>query len=697
MNAIPDSEIRHEDEHPMRLNESGDAGNQTMAMQEVPRAHGNLQAADAATSGAPEETQRSGWVGAYTPTEQTDPSQSEVATSDSVGEFTTSGRLEDDKRYRSMLVMMQYGKWPEVVDTLTALKRAYPNEPILDSLFNEAQLKAELMMRWGTTIKGRRMTVRQERMLRRSIPFVLLFSLAFLGLSFYQSFVAPSRQVVAMEKQNQQIVEEAQALTQNGQYQDSLHLYESVLAHDPSNQGALQGIQETRDMMALVAEFDLAMQLADEGNVDRALSFLHSIQTKSPGFRNVDVRIEQLQALEEANQVFGQAEAAYAQQQWVQAVPLYEQVAEMARDFQTATVDQHLNESYYRAGLQLTTLLPAPDAGPELAQEYLRSGKSFDPQHAESALNRLDIYFDGMQALDRGEMGEAINLWQGLYDADPAYLGGYLAGRLYATYLSLAAEAEQQQNPTYARNLYEQAVGLKVEDVSNAQNRLAALIAATTPTPAPTVQQVAAYSPPPAPPAPTPTPEPDLSGWIAFRTNRNGPEEIYLMLPDGTEQKPAPAGLAMRFDELLHQESISWDGSRELRVIAKDGRTDASIYMVDLTLPEGQPRETMVTNFHGDEYDPAWSPQGDKIAFVANHTGNDEIWVANPDGADAYQVTWNEWEWDKRPSFSPDGRQIVFYSNRSGWRQIWVMENNGASQYNLSFNAYDDWDPVWLK
>ena len=105
----------------------------------------------------------------------------------------------------------------------------------------------------------------------------------------------------------------------------------------------------------------------------------------------------------------------------------------------------------------------------------------------------------------------------------------------------------------------------------------------------------------------------------------------------------------------------------------------------------------MLTDFNGDEYDPAWSPQGDRVAFVANHTGNDEIWVVNANGTDAYQLTWNEWEWDKRPSFSPDGSQLVFYSNRSGWRQIWQMESNGGTQRNLSFNAYDDWDPIWLK
>ena len=668
----------------------------TTSSWDLPRAQSFSEYADDVTAPAQEEAERLGRVQEYLTADAVDPPLIPIQPSEQTPDDGATGDLESDPRYRSMLVMMQYGRWPEVLDTLTALKAVYPNEPILDSLLNEATLRSELVVTWGTKIKGRRMTVGQERLLRRSIPFVLLITMAFLGLSFYQSLVAPSRQVVAMEKQNQQIIDEAQMLTQNGQYAESLRLYEEVLSRDPSSTSALQGIQETRDMMGLVAEFDLAMQLANEGNVDRALAFLYGIQTKSPGFRNVDVQIKQLQALEEAKMIFEAAEAAYARQQWLQAVPLYEQVAETATDFQAATVDQHLNDAYYRAGLQLTAQLPAPDAGPAEAQVYLRKGKSVDPQQAETALKRLDIYFDGLKALDGGDLSESINLWQGLYDANPAYLGGYLAGRLYAAYLSLAAQEEQQQNYSYAQNLYEQALGLQVEDVSSAQSRLAAMIAAATPAPSPTAQPVAAaYVPPPAPP--TPTPEPDLSGWIAFRTNRNGPEEVYLMRPDGAEQQPAPTGLAMRFDELIQQESVSWDGGRELRVMTPNGRTDANIYLVDLTIPEGQSREAMLTDFNGDEYDAVWSPQGDRVAFVANHTGNDEIWTVNANGTDAYQITWNEWEWDKRPSFSPDGTQLVFYSNRSGWRQIWVMDSNGGTQRNLSFNAYDDWDPVWIK
>src|SRR5690606_30146792 len=111
-----------------------------------------------------------------------------------------------------------------------------------------------------------------------------------------------------------------------------------------------------------------------------------------------------------------------------------------------------------------------------------------------------------------------------------------------------------------------------------------------------------------------------------------------------------------------------------------EGRSDANIFVADAN---GQGMVSL-TNFNEDEYDPVWSPDGQRIAFVSNHTYNDEIWIMRADGSDQRQLTWNEWEWDKHPSWSPDGGQIVFYSNRGGQRQLWVMGQDGSNQRNIS-------------
>jgi hypothetical protein len=122
--------------------------------------------------------------------------------------------------------------------------------------------------------------------------------------------------------------------------------------------------------------------------------------------------------------------------------------------------------------------------------------------------------------------------------------------------------------------------------------------------------------------------------------------------------------------------------------------------------------EEQVTFFgSGIAYNGVWSPAAERIAFVSNDSGDDEIWVVNRDGSDLKRLTdTNEAfnaqqigkdtfipEINKHPSWSPDGKQIVFWSTRNGYAQVWVMNEDGSSPYTLSRTSFNDWDPVWIK
>ena len=101
--------------------------------------------------------------------------------------------LSDDRRYLTVLTLMQQGAWPDILPLLKELKSDYPQEVVLDGLLNEAELKAEIVTRWEDKIKGRRLTVAHERLLRRSLPFMIVLVLCMGGLFFYQNLIAPSR------------------------------------------------------------------------------------------------------------------------------------------------------------------------------------------------------------------------------------------------------------------------------------------------------------------------------------------------------------------------------------------------------------------------------------------------------------------------------------------------------------------------
>src|SRR5882762_9132539 len=62
--------------------------------------------------------------------------------------------------------------------------------------------------------------------------------------------------------------------------------------------------------------------------------------------------------------------------------------------------------------------------------------------------------------------------------------------------------------------------------------------------------------------------------------------------------------------------------------------------------------------------DPAFSPDGARLAFVSQRDGNPEIYIMNADGTGATRIT-NDPQADGRPSFTPDGQALVFQSSRT--------------------------------
>ena len=95
---------------------------------------------------------------------------------------------------------------------------------------------------------------------------------------------------------------------------------------------------------------------------------------------------------------------------------------------------------------------------------------------------------------------------------------------------------------------------------------------------------------------------------------------------------------------------------------------------------------------------PAWSPDGRKIAFeraadVANDLA-DDIWVMNADGTDARRLTRHP-VLDRDPDWSPDGRRIAFVRAWPNALHVMVMNADGSSQHRLLRGELQTHDPKW--
>ncbi|MBA2558359.1 MAG: PD40 domain-containing protein [Propionibacteriales bacterium] len=93
-------------------------------------------------------------------------------------------------------------------------------------------------------------------------------------------------------------------------------------------------------------------------------------------------------------------------------------------------------------------------------------------------------------------------------------------------------------------------------------------------------------------------------------------------------------------------------------------------------------------------YDPAWSPDGSKLAFASfAHRNNFEIYVAEArPGAPGprLSILTHDKSRDSSPAWSPDGQRLAFVSDRAGSYDVWRMDSNGDNEVDLSGNAAND-------
>jgi Tol biopolymer transport system component len=90
------------------------------------------------------------------------------------------------------------------------------------------------------------------------------------------------------------------------------------------------------------------------------------------------------------------------------------------------------------------------------------------------------------------------------------------------------------------------------------------------------------------------------------------------------------------------------------------------------------------------------SPPRERIAFVRFHKAepipNSEIYVMDTDGSNITQLTFNE-SHSHNPAWSPDGTRIAFDSRREGTRQIYIMDADGENAVRLTDEI--GFDPAW--
>jgi Tol biopolymer transport system component len=101
-----------------------------------------------------------------------------------------------------------------------------------------------------------------------------------------------------------------------------------------------------------------------------------------------------------------------------------------------------------------------------------------------------------------------------------------------------------------------------------------------------------------------------------------------------------------------------------------------------------------LTHDPAEDHSPVWSPDGSKIAFVSNRTGDSEIYVMNADGNDQTRLTTLNRSY--QPRWSPDGTRIVFYSRQDNNNIVYTMNPDGSGLFPVTDPQMSADNPYWL-
>ena len=115
-------------------------------------------------------------------------------------------------------------------------------------------------------------------------------------------------------------------------------------------------------------------------------------------------------------------------------------------------------------------------------------------------------------------------------------------------------------------------------------------------------------------------------------------------------------------------------------------------YEVNLwSLPLSGGKPSRVT-FAADEweFDPEFSPDGSRIAYVSTRTGAPEIFTAPALGGDPIQVTKLGGPQVSAPRWSPDGKTIVFSARPEGQADLYAVASGGGTPRRLTSEPGDE-------
>jgi Tol biopolymer transport system component len=176
--------------------------------------------------------------------------------------------------------------------------------------------------------------------------------------------------------------------------------------------------------------------------------------------------------------------------------------------------------------------------------------------------------------------------------------------------------------------------------------------------------------------------------YIVFSSKRAGFATLWKIRTSGGEIEPlAGVGANAFFPAVSSRGNLLAYANQELNV---------NVWRVQVAT-SGRAHESKIISGSGFQVDDEFSPDGKRVAFASDRSGDMEIWVASIDAPNPHQLTSLRAPLTGSPCWSPDGRWIAFNSHLGEHTGVFVVSAQGGTPRRLTPPSIDALVPSWSR
>jgi tetratricopeptide (TPR) repeat protein len=311
--------------------------------------------------------------------------------------FNESESYMNSPLFKEAMGYFWVGKWKEGLEKLEEVERRFPIEADLRSLRLEMEVRSRIS---EYEIVENRQNRRQNLVKNglRVLVGAFIVIIVFAAISTYSGWIQGQiNKAQASFNQNMQQAElsiefrNAQQLIIAGKSDEALQAYENIKAKDPNFPGLAEAIETAQSLKDIEVQYSQAMNLLKVGDSAQALDILKKIGQDMPNYRDVSLQIKNLQTQTELNSVLQQADQAFSEGRYEDAISEYESLRLMDPTFNSSHVEDNLFESYIQAA-QLLLLSPVPNLETlQKIDDYFSNALALRPMDREALAARTQV------------------------------------------------------------------------------------------------------------------------------------------------------------------------------------------------------------------------------------------------------------------------------------------------------------------